>query len=42
MTSMAMTLTTRSQEAVSAAVKTAAEFGNPAFEPVHLLAALLR
>jgi ATP-dependent Clp protease ATP-binding subunit ClpB len=38
---MALPLTTRSQEAVSTAVKTAAEFGNPAFEPVHLLGALL-
>ncbi len=38
---MALPLTTRSQDAVSTAVKTAAEFGNPAFEPVHLLDALL-
>ncbi|MDR1999018.1 MAG: ATP-dependent chaperone ClpB [Frankiaceae bacterium] len=38
---MALPLTTRSQEAVSSAVKTAAEHGNPAFEPIHLLDALL-
>jgi ATP-dependent Clp protease ATP-binding subunit ClpB len=38
---MALPLTTRSSDAVSAAVKTAAEFGNPAFEPIHLLAAML-
>ena len=38
---MALPLTTRSQDAVSTAVKTAAEFGNPAFEPVHLLGAML-
>ena len=38
---MALPLTTRSKDAVSSAVKTAAEFGNPAFEPIHLLDALL-
>jgi ATP-dependent Clp protease ATP-binding subunit ClpB len=38
---MAMNLTTRSQTAVSTAVKTASEFGNPALEPIHLLSALL-
>ncbi|MBV9592903.1 MAG: ATP-dependent chaperone ClpB, partial [Actinobacteria bacterium] len=36
-----MDLTTRSQQAVSAAVKTAAERGNPAVEPAHLSVALL-
>ncbi|MGI8880922.1 MAG: ATP-dependent Clp protease ATP-binding subunit, partial [Jatrophihabitans sp.] len=36
-----MDLTTRSQQAVSTAVRTAAERGNPATEPAHLLAALL-
>ncbi len=36
-----MDLTTRSQQAVSAAVKTAAERGNPAVEPAHLGVALL-
>jgi ATP-dependent Clp protease ATP-binding subunit ClpB len=36
-----MDLTTRSQQAVSAAVRTAAERGNPAVEPAHLAAALL-
>jgi ATP-dependent Clp protease ATP-binding subunit ClpB len=36
-----MDLTTRSQQAVSAAVRTAAEKGNPAVEPAHLAAALL-
>jgi ATP-dependent Clp protease ATP-binding subunit ClpB len=36
-----MDLTTRSQQAVSAAVRSAAERGNPATEPAHLLAALL-
>ena len=34
-------LTTKSQEAVSAAVRLAAERGNPAAEPVHLLHVLL-
>jgi ATP-dependent Clp protease ATP-binding subunit ClpB len=36
-----MDLTTRSNQAVSAAVKTAAERGNPALEPAHLAVALL-
>ena len=36
-----MDLTTRSQQAVSTAVRTAAEHGNPAVEPAHLAAALL-
>ncbi len=36
-----MDLTTRSQQAVSAAVRTAAERGNPAVEPAHLAVALL-
>jgi ATP-dependent Clp protease ATP-binding subunit ClpB len=36
-----MDLTTRSQQAVSAAVRTAAEKGNPAVEPAHLATALL-
>jgi ATP-dependent Clp protease ATP-binding subunit ClpB len=36
-----MDLTTRSQQALSAAVRTAAERGNPAVEPAHLGAALL-
>jgi ATP-dependent Clp protease ATP-binding subunit ClpB len=36
-----MDLTNRSQQAVSAAVKFAAERGNPAVEPAHLLVALL-
>jgi ATP-dependent Clp protease ATP-binding subunit ClpB len=36
-----MDLTTRSQQAVSTAVRTAAERGNPAVEPAHLAAALL-
>ncbi|MCW2524084.1 MAG: ATP-dependent chaperone ClpB, partial [Frankiales bacterium] len=36
-----MELTTRSQQAVSTAVKTAAERGNPAVEPAHLASALL-
>ena len=36
-----MDLTTRSQQAVSSAVKTAAERGNPAVEPAHLAVALL-
>jgi ATP-dependent Clp protease ATP-binding subunit ClpB len=36
-----MDLTTRSQQAVSSAVRTAAERGNPAVEPAHLLVALL-
>ena len=36
-----MDLTTRSQQALSAAVRTAAERGNPATEPAHLLVALL-
>jgi ATP-dependent Clp protease ATP-binding subunit ClpB len=34
-------LTTKSQEAVAAAVRLAADLGNPAVEPAHLLAALL-
>jgi ATP-dependent Clp protease ATP-binding subunit ClpB len=34
-------LTTKSQEAVSAAVRLAADRGNPAVEPAHLLSALL-
>jgi ATP-dependent Clp protease ATP-binding subunit ClpB len=38
---MPMDLTTRSQQAVSSAVKTAAERGNPAVEPAHLAVALL-
>jgi ATP-dependent Clp protease ATP-binding subunit ClpB len=36
-----MDLTTRSQQAVSTAVRTAADKGNPAVEPAHLAAALL-
>ena len=36
-----MDLTNRSQQAVSTAVKNAAEFGNPSVEPAHLLVALL-
>jgi ATP-dependent Clp protease ATP-binding subunit ClpB len=36
-----MDLTTRSQQAVSSAVKAAAERGNPAAEPAHLAVALL-
>jgi ATP-dependent Clp protease ATP-binding subunit ClpB len=36
-----MDLTTRSQQAVSSAVKSAAERGNPATEPAHLAVALL-
>jgi len=36
-----MDLTTRSQQAVSTAVRSAAEKGNPAVEPAHLAAALL-
>jgi ATP-dependent Clp protease ATP-binding subunit ClpB len=36
-----MELTTRSQTALSAAVKSAAERGNPAVEPAHLAVALL-
>jgi len=36
-----MDLTTRSQQALSTAVKTAAERGNPATEPAHLAVALL-
>ncbi|HEY7050154.1 MAG TPA: ATP-dependent chaperone ClpB [Jatrophihabitantaceae bacterium] len=36
-----MDLTTRSQQAVSSAVKMAAERGNPAVEPAHLAVALL-
>ncbi len=36
-----MDLTTRSQQALSSAVKTAAERGNPATEPAHLAVALL-
>ncbi len=36
-----MDLTTRSQQALSAAVKAAAERGNPATEPAHVLVALL-
>jgi len=36
-----MDLTTRSQQAVSTAVRNAAERGNPAVEPAHLAAALL-
>src|SRR5690242_626839 len=36
-----MDLTTRSQQAVSTAVRTAAERGNPAVEPAHLAVALL-
>ena len=36
-----MDLTTRSQQAVSAAVRAAAQAGNPAFDPAHLLVALL-
>ena len=36
-----MDMTTRSQQAVSAAVKTAAERDNPAVEPPHLGVALL-
>src|SRR6476659_7747567 len=36
-----MDLTTRSQQAVSAAVRTAAERGNPATEPAHLAVARL-
>ena len=36
-----MDLTTRSQQAVSAAVRAAAQRGNPAVEPMHLLVALI-
>ena len=36
-----MDLTTRSQQAVSAAVRSAAQAGNPALEPAHVLMALL-
>ncbi len=36
-----MDMTTRSQQAVSSAVKAAAERGNPALEPAHLAVALL-
>jgi len=36
-----MDLTTRSQQAVSTAVRSAADKGNPAVEPAHLAAALL-
>jgi ATP-dependent Clp protease ATP-binding subunit ClpB len=36
-----MDMTTRSQEAVSSALKSAAERGNPAIEPAHLAVALL-
>ncbi|MCW2529710.1 MAG: clpB, partial [Pseudonocardiales bacterium] len=36
-----MDLTTRSQQAVSAAVRAAAQRGNPAVEPAHLLVALV-
>jgi ATP-dependent Clp protease ATP-binding subunit ClpB len=36
-----MDLTTRSQQAVSTAVKAAAELGNPNVEPAHLIVALL-
>ena len=36
-----MDLTTRSRQAISNAVRGAAQAGNPAFEPAHLLAALL-
>jgi ATP-dependent Clp protease ATP-binding subunit ClpB len=36
-----MDLTTRSQQAISTAVRTAAERGNPAVEPAHLAVALL-
>ncbi len=36
-----MDMTTRSQQAVSTAVKAAAEHGNPALEPAHLAVALL-
>ena len=36
-----MDLTTRSQQAVSAAVRSASQAGNPALEPAHLLMALL-
>ncbi|MDT4939568.1 MAG: ATP-dependent Clp protease ATP-binding subunit ClpB [Pseudonocardiales bacterium] len=36
-----MDLTTRSQQALSTAVRTAAERGNPAVEPAHLAVALL-
>ncbi|WP_347343708.1 ATP-dependent chaperone ClpB [Jatrophihabitans telluris] len=38
---MTMDLTTRSQQAISTAVRSAAERGNPAVEPSHLAAALL-
>jgi ATP-dependent Clp protease ATP-binding subunit ClpB len=38
---MPMDMTTRSQQAISSAVKTAAERGNPAVEPAHLAVALL-
>ncbi|MEE6271764.1 ATP-dependent chaperone ClpB [Georgenia wangjunii] len=34
-------LTTKSQEAIAAAIQSASAAGNPALEPVHLLAALL-
>ena len=36
-----MDLTTRSQQAVSSAVRAAAQAGNPALEPAHLMMALL-
>ena len=36
-----MDMTTRAQQAVSSAVRTAAERGNPAVEPAHLAVALL-
>jgi ATP-dependent Clp protease ATP-binding subunit ClpB len=36
-----MDMTTRSQQAVSSAVRSAAEHGNPAVEPAHLTVALL-
>ena len=35
-------LTTRSQEAVANALRLAQDAGNPSFEPIHLLAALLQ
>ena len=38
---MDLNLTTRSQEAVSSAVRRAASSGNPHVEPLHLLLALL-
>ena len=34
-------LTTRSQEAIAAALQSATQAGNPTLEPVHLLAALV-